>query len=117
MSRPDRLREAGGPPGHASGAHRRGGIVIDPPTKAVREAESDGSLRSLMKLVEGDIEIATQLEGGDLLYVNEEGIYTFEDYFDVGAHQVFAGPGVIIGAEGQIGMPKSAVPSLATARS
>src|SRR3546814_20527400 len=102
MNRPDLLREAGGSPGHATEDNRMRVIVIEPRTKDVREAESDGSLQSLMKLVEGDIEIATQLEGGDLLYVNEEGIYPFEDYFDVGAHQAFAGPGVIIGAEDRV---------------
>src|SRR3546814_12759992 len=103
MNRPDLLREAGGSPGHATEDNRMRVIVIDPQTKDVREAESDGSLQSLMKLVEGDIEIATQLEGGDLLYVNEEGLYTFEDYFDVGAHQAFEGPGGIRDAANRTG--------------
>jgi hypothetical protein len=46
------------------------------------------------------IEIATYLEKDDVVFVDEEGLLKQnEHFFDIGAHQPFAGNGVIVGPE------------------
>lgn len=46
------------------------------------------------------IEVATEFPNGDVLYVDEEGLLKEpKHFFDISAHQPFAGNGVIVGRE------------------
>lgn len=86
-------------------------LLIDPSFQSVREAFIDGGFESLQEAVGGSIEIAHDFPNGDVLYVDEDGLAKAHDamsgrddasrayMFDVGAHQPFAGRGVIVGAE------------------
>jgi hypothetical protein len=100
-------------------------IVIDPIAGSVREIDTPTDYRSLQRLVGGDIEPAHQFPGGDVLYVNENGIAAAEEalagkagaassgWFEMGLHQPFAGPGVIVGAEDDEGVHGNAATALA----
>ncbi len=79
-------------------------IVIDAVNRVVREEEfPDGegaSLAFMQKAVGGYIELATELDNGDTVFVNEEGLLKGPQYFfDIGAHQAFAGNGVILNVD------------------
>jgi hypothetical protein len=91
-------------------------IVIDPFEKSVLEVDLPGSAQSICAALNCDMmEIAVVFETGDVLYVDEEGTLKAEDAlqgaaegerafgFDVGAHQVFLGKGVILGPENEHG--------------
>jgi hypothetical protein len=60
-----------------------------------------GSLEALQKCVGGYIEPAVRFENEDILYVNEEGLFCSPQFFFIvkGAHQPFAGNGVMIGTD------------------
>lgn len=87
-------------------------ILIDPRERSVAERDVEMTLESLHELVEGYIEVACRFHNGDVLYVNEEGLFKFAEHFDVGAHQPFAGPGVIVGPENAEGWHQDARSSL-----
>lgn len=91
-------------------------IIITPSDQAVQEQDINTSLEALQAIVGGDIECACELPGGDTLYVNENGLFSFRNYFDIGAHQPFAGPGVIVGPEGGDGRPQDARSDLEAVR-
>lgn len=86
-------------------------ILIDPANKTVVEAEQGTMYEDLTEAVKGMIEIAHVFQNEDVLYVNEEGLLELEEalrgsaeierayLFDVGAHQPFAGRGIIVGEE------------------
>lgn len=79
-------------------------IFIDSTARTIEEIElPEGEaerLAEVNKRVGGGIEFATRFPNGDVLYVNGEGLYKHERFFVVlGAHQPFAGNGVIVGAE------------------
>lgn len=90
-------------------------LVIDPSEQSLRERDLGRRLEDLQAAVGGDIEWAHEFENGDVLYVDEEGLGRAEMafvggteaarayFFDVGAHQKFAGKGLIVGAEGADG--------------
>jgi len=90
-------------------------LIIDPARQTVSEADLDMSLRSLQEAVGGNIEVAHEFPNGDVLYVNEEGLSRAEDalegkddperafWFDIDAHQPFAGRGIVVGPEGSAG--------------
>jgi hypothetical protein len=100
-------------------------IAIDPFAGTVREIDTQTDYRSLQRLVGGDIEPAHQFPNGDVLYVNEDGIAAAEEamagradaarsgWFEMGLHQAFAGPGVIVGAEDGEGVHGNAPTPLA----
>lgn len=73
-------------------------IIIDATKRTITEVEVDGGLDSLQKAVGGYIELV-RLDEGEDLYVNEEGLLHGEQNFFIysGAHQPFAGNGIIIG--------------------
>jgi hypothetical protein len=76
---------------------------IDSDKKEVIEImiPDDGSLEALQKCVGGYIEPAHRFENEDILYVNEEGLFGQPQNFFIlaGAHQPFAGNGVMIGTD------------------
>lgn len=90
-------------------------IVIDPAERSLREEGVGNHYTDYQRVVGGDIQFAHEFENGDVLYVDEAGLLQAElamsgkaesaraFFFDVGAHQKFAGRGVIVGMEGDDG--------------
>lgn len=90
-------------------------VLIDPALQSVRETFIGHGLEALQEAVGGMVEIAHEFPNGDVLYVDEEGLLKAQDailgredaarafVFDIGAHQPFAGRGVIVGAEDEDG--------------
>lgn len=88
-------------------------IQIRPTAQTVEEIDIDMTVGSIQEAVGGGMmEIAHEFDNGDVLYVNEDGLghgqealagaegrSEFAAYFDLGLHQPFAGPGVIVGGE------------------
>jgi len=88
-------------------------IHIRPSTQTVEDIDIDMSVRAIQEAVGGGLmEHAHEFGNGDVLYVNEDGISHGQDavggkpglsefaaYFDLGLHQPFAGPGLIVGPE------------------
>ena len=76
-------------------------IKIDSISKTVSEVEIDeeNSLAGMQAIVDGLIEQALELENGDALFVNEEGLLLGPKwFFEIeGGHQPYAGNGVIVG--------------------
>lgn len=78
-------------------------ILIDAKNKTVTETQVHG-LPGLQNAVGGYIECAHDFDNGDTCYVNEEGLFQFEDFFMIdGAHQPFAGNGIIVGLDQESG--------------
>lgn len=78
-------------------------IIIDAEKKQVYESTSKG-LPDLQKVVGGYIELAHEIQiKGDLsdsIYVNDEGLFGAKHFFEFkGAHQPFAGNGVVVGTD------------------
>jgi hypothetical protein len=74
-------------------------IIINSMFRTVTEAEIDGSLSILQRLVEGMIEPVTQgLDEHHHCYVNEEGLLNNPQFFFMfrDGHQPLAGNGVIL---------------------
>lgn len=77
-------------------------ILIDPIKREVTEVQihhalEGDTLGDLQKAVGGYIELAHRFDNGDDLFVNEEGLYKYSIFFDIGAHSPFAGSGIIVG--------------------
>lgn len=74
-------------------------IIIDAKKREVYEAEIDGDLKSMQGIVDGYIERATSPDDNTDLWVNEEGLMNgLPDFFTFeGAHQPFAGNGLLLG--------------------
>lgn len=76
-------------------------IIINAADRIVIEAETDGKLASLQKIVDGPIEVvyAGLEEGEHHCYVDEEGMFKQPRHFFMfaGGHQPLAGNGVILG--------------------
>lgn len=77
-------------------------IKIDSKNKTVSEIDvSDNSterLRQMQAVVGGCIEPAHDLDNCDTVYVNEEGLFGAEAFFEIeGGHQPFAGDGIVLG--------------------
>ncbi len=68
---------------------------------SVERTITEGTVRTLedmQALVGGNIECGHVLENGDHVFVNEEGLFSgIEHFFEIGAHQPFAGNAFIIG--------------------
>ncbi len=72
-------------------------IIIDATAREIREVEIEGKLEDLQKAVGGYIEWATELDNGDNVYVDEEGLLKgYQCFFDIGAHQPFAGNAIVV---------------------
>lgn len=99
-------------------------ILIAPERAELSEADLDMSIDALQAAVGGLIETAHVFDNGDVLYVDENGLSLMGEalqgraeaahafMFDIGAHQPFAGRGVIVGVEDGQGRHGSAVSSL-----
>ena len=76
-------------------------IIIDPVLRTVEPYTVDRRLASLQAAVGGLIAFATDLDTGDVLYVNDEGLFADQPKFFAlaGAHQPFAGRGLLVGPE------------------
>lgn len=54
----------------------------------------------IRRMLKGDLELAHQYDNGDVVYVDDEGMFKYHKFFIVpGAHQPFAGNGVVVGRE------------------
>ena len=76
-------------------------IAIDPKLRTVKEVhirhDANGSLADMQAAVGGLIELATTLPNGDDVFVNDEGLFLYRDFFVIdGAHQPFAGPAIVL---------------------
>jgi hypothetical protein len=75
-------------------------ILIDAVERQVKAVEITGDLDSIYQAMGVEmIEVATRLPNGDTIFVDEEGMIKGEikGWFDVGAHQPFAGNGLVVG--------------------
>lgn len=67
--------------------------------RTVTEVDYEG-LPDLQRMVGGNIELAMRWTGGDVLFVNDEGLFKYRQFFTLpNGHQPFAGNGVIVGRE------------------
>lgn len=67
--------------------------------KTVEEVQYEG-LPDLQRMVGGPLELAMRWGSGDVLYVDEEGMFKYPDFIIVrDGHQPFAGNGVYVGRE------------------
>lgn len=75
-------------------------LFIDANNKAIIERTYD-QLGGLQHLINGHIEVAYQWPNGDVLYVDEEGLYRKSNGFSFSLRpdQPLAGGGVIVGKE------------------
>jgi hypothetical protein len=88
-------------------------ILINPIDHTVKETDIIPSVSAMQEAVGGGyFELATTFANGDDLFVNEEGLALFSDYFDIGAHQPFAGPGLILSHSEASGASRPAVSSV-----
>jgi hypothetical protein len=96
-------------------------IKIDAEAKTVTEIELDAAdnLSAMQTAVGGLIETAHELDNGDRIYVNEEGLAgNPQCFFEIaGGHQPFAGNGVVAGLESGSGKTKAAESSLSEIKS
>lgn len=75
-------------------------IWINTPARIIQAVRYDG-LADLQRMVNGSISLAGYTTKGDTVYVDDDGLFRFEDYFEMPGvgQQIFAGPGVIVGKE------------------
>jgi hypothetical protein len=74
-------------------------ILIDPYYSSVKSIELTDTLESLQCAMGGPIQIAAELTGGDILYVDEEGLFKHHSFFEIDG-QSFPGRGLIVGSQG-----------------
>lgn len=76
-------------------------ILIDPINRTVAAYAVSRSLASLQAVVGGLIAFATELDTGDVLYVNDSGMLRDDPLFFTIArdHQPYAGRGLLVGPE------------------
>jgi len=74
-------------------------IFIDAENKEVKTVKHK-NLKDLQEKVKGPICFAMEFPKGETMYVNDEGLYTFDYGFNIeGGHQPFAGNAIIVGKE------------------
>jgi hypothetical protein len=83
-------------------------IIIDVKTQSVYEKEIEHTLKNLQDIVGGNIEAGHHFENEDALFVDEEGLFKYNQFFDIGAYQPFAGSGFIVGTNYRTGETISA---------
>lgn len=72
---------------------------IDVTARTVAEVSYEG-LDDMQKFVGGGIELAMRLVSGDVLFVDDEGLFKYHEFFVVPlGHQPFAGNGLVVGKE------------------
>lgn len=74
-------------------------ILIDPYHRSVKAIVVTDALESLQGAIGGSIQLATELIDGDILYVDEEGLFKHRLLFEIDG-QSFPGRGLIVGSQG-----------------
>ncbi len=74
-------------------------ILIDPYHRTVKSIEVTNRLESLQRAIGGCIQLAAEFADGDILYVDEEGLFTHRLFFEIDG-QRFPGRGLIVGSRG-----------------
>lgn len=76
-------------------------ILIDPTCNMVSEVSYSGDYEEIYKLIDCDTFTCVDLGEGETLYLDDEGLFKNETYlFQMkGAHQPFAGKGLILGTD------------------
>lgn len=83
-------------------------ILINSQNRSVNELDITGDLKSIYDAMDVQmIETASYLDNGDVVYVDEEGMFGLDRnsvFFNLnGAHQPFAGNGLVIGTNTNTG--------------
>ena len=74
-------------------------ILIDPYHRSVKSIDVTDELGSLQGAIGGSIHLAAELTDGDILYVDEEGLFKHRLAFEIDG-QSFPGRGLIVGSHG-----------------
>jgi Domain of unknown function (DUF3846) len=74
-------------------------LLIDPYTCSVNTIEVTGELESLQGAIGGCIQLVAEFAHGDILYVDEEGLFKHRLSFEIDG-QCFPGRGLIVGSKG-----------------
>lgn len=74
-------------------------ILIDPYSSTVKSIELTDTLESMQCAIGGPIQIADELTDGDIVYVDEEGLFKHRLFFELDG-QSFPGRGLIVGSQG-----------------
>ncbi|MEW6639403.1 MAG: hypothetical protein AB1586_02790 [Pseudomonadota bacterium] len=74
-------------------------ILIDPYHRSVKSVEVTRGLESLQGAIGGCIQLAAEFPHGDILYVDEEGLFKHRLFFEIDG-QSFPGRGLIVGSQG-----------------
>jgi hypothetical protein len=74
-------------------------ILVDPYHRSVKAIEVTNRLESLQGAIGGCIQLAAEFSDGDILYVDEEGLFTHRLFFEIDG-QSFPGRGLIVGSRG-----------------
>jgi hypothetical protein len=74
-------------------------ILIDPYHRSVKSISVTDALESLQGAIGGSIELAAELPDGDMLYVDEEGLFKHRLFFEIDG-QSFPGRGLLVGSRG-----------------
>lgn len=74
-------------------------ILIDPYHRSVKSIEVTDRLETLQRAIGGCIQLAAEFSHGDILYVDEEGLFTHRLRFEIDG-QSFPGRGLIVGSQG-----------------
>lgn len=86
-------------PGPAHKLRAYPAILIDPYHRTIKSIEVTERLESLQGAIGGCIQLATKFSHGDILYVDEEGLFTHRLFFEIDG-QSFPGRGLIVGSQG-----------------
>lgn len=75
-------------------------ILIDPERKSITEVEHDDSLEDIHLLVDCSTIDAVRIDGRDVIYVDDDGLYVKKHFFTFG-HSLspIAGKGLVLGTD------------------
>ena len=91
-------------------------IKINTAARTIEEINVEG-LEDMQAAVDGYIEVATEVDKKNTLYVNEDGMFLQEDFFTIeGGHQPFRGNGIVVGFNYRTGESKDASVSIGEVR-
>ncbi|WP_371420446.1 DUF3846 domain-containing protein [Tardiphaga sp.] len=85
--------------GEALKGTRYPAILIDPYQRSVKSVNVTSSVETLQQAIGGDIQLAAEFDKGDILYVDDEGLFTHRLSFEIDG-QMFPGRGLIVGSYG-----------------
>jgi hypothetical protein len=74
-------------------------ILIDPYQRSVKSINVTNSVETLQEAIGGAIQLASEFDEGDILYVDDEGLFTHRLSFEIDG-QSFPGRGLIVGSQG-----------------